>query len=303
MRFNGCNVLSLLFVGWVMSLPVARAQTDGVAAAPPKGKAAPDAKAAPSASGAALGVQRMDMERLLNLWEKQSARLKSLDVKFKRVDHSPAWGDNELYEGRAMLESPNLAWLDFKKVGVDKQNRPALVPHERIVCTGKEVWQYHSPTLQIFIFPLEREQQQRALEEGPLPFLFNMRAGEAKKRYRMSLVSENAATYVVSVIPLLDIDKESFSTAIIQLDRKYLLPTNIVLFAPDGKSTQDYKFSDVKPNAVVPAANFDCKPLGPPWKMVRNPGGEGPRRPVVENAAAREPAQPALRPGRPGRRR
>ena len=77
------------------------------------------------------------MEQLLVLWEKQSARLKSLDVKFKRVDHKPAWGDNELYEGRAMLQSPNLAWLDFKKVGVDKQNKPTLIPHERIVCTGK----------------------------------------------------------------------------------------------------------------------------------------------------------------------
>ena len=213
------------------------------------------------------------MEQLLTLWEKQSARLKSLDVKFKRVDHSPAWGDNELYEGRAMLQSPNLAWLDFKKVGVDKQNKPTLVPHERIVCTGKEVWQYHSPTRQIFIFPLEKQQQQRALEEGPLPFLFNMRADEAKKRYQMSLIAENAATYMVTVIPLLEIDKESFSKAIIQLDRKYLLPTNIVLIAPDGKSTQDYKFSDVKPNAVVDARNFDLQAAGPALE-----GGAQPRR-------------------------
>ena len=285
MRCNGWNMTSLLFVGWAACLTVAYAQTDGLKAAPPQREVTPDAKAAPDAPGVAPDPQRM--EQLLILWEKQSARLKSLDVKFKRVDHSPAWGDNELYEGRAMLQTPNLAWLDFKKVGVDKQNKPALIPHERIVCTGKEVWQYHSPTHQIFIFPLQQQQQQRALEEGPLPFLFNMRADEAKKRYRMSLVSENAATYVVSVIPLLDIDKESFSTAIIQLDRKYLLPTNIVLFAPDGKSTQDYKFSDVKPNAVVPAANFDCKPLGPPWKVVRNPGG---RRDIGRIAPCARPA-------------
>ncbi len=299
MRCYGWNALSLMLVGWATSLPVASAQADGVEAAPARGKVAPKAKAAPVA---APDGQRM--EQLLNLWEKQSALLKSLDVKFKRVDHSPAWGDNELYEGRAMLQSPNLAWLDFKKVGVDKNNKPALVPHERIVCTGKEVWQYHSPTRQIFIFPLEKQQQQRALEEGPLPFLFNMRAGEAKKRYKMSLVAENEKTYMVTVIPLLEIDKESFSKAIIQLDREYLLPTNIVLIAPDEKSTQDYKFTNVKPNAVVDARNFICKPLDPPWKVVRNPGGDGPRRPAVENPAAREPApQPALRPVRPGRRR
>jgi len=306
MRCNGWNALSLLVVGWATCLPVTRAQVDDVETAPPQDKVAPDAKAAPPVS--ATDGQRM--EQLLILWEKQSARLKSLDVKFKRVDHSPAWGDNELYEGRAMLQSPNLAWLDFKKVSVDKQNKATLVPYERIVCTGKEVWQYNSPTRQIFIFPLEKMEQQRALEEGPLPFLFNMKAAEAKKRYQMSLVSENSANYLVKVIPLLEIDKESFSKAMIQLDRKYLLPTNIVLIMPDGKSTQDYKFSDVKPNAVVDARNFVCKELDPPWKVVRNPGGEGqaqgqgPRRPAVENAAAREPAaQPAVRPGRAGRRR
>ena len=175
------------------------------------------------------------------------------------------------------------------------------MPHERIVCTGKEVWQYHSPTRQIFIFPLEKQQQQRALEEGPLPFLFNMRADEAKKRYQMSLIAENSATYMVTVIPLLEIDKESFSKAIIQLDRKYLLPTNIVLIAPDGKSTQDYKFSDVKPNAVVDARNFVCKPLDPPWKVVRNPGGagSGPGSASARRGERRGPrAGPARRPPR-----
>ncbi len=311
MRRNGWNALSLLVVGWATCLPMTHAQDAVVEAAPPRSKVAPDAKAVPPQNvvapdaKAAVAVQQMD--DLLIKWEKQSAKLKSLDVKFKRVDHSPAWGDNELYEGRAMLQSPNLAWLDFKKVGVDEHNKPKLVPHERIVCTGKEVWQFNSPTRQIFIFPLERGQQQRALEEGPLPFLFNMKAGEAKKRYRMSLVAENASAYVVTVVPLLDIDKESFSKAIIQLDRAYLLPTNIVLFAPDEKSTQNYKFTDIKPNAVIPAANFHWTDLGPSWKVVRNPGGEGqvqnPRRPAVENAAAGEPARPRVPPGRARRLR
>ena len=36
--------------------------------------------------------------------------------------------------------------------------------------------------------------QQRALEEGPLPFLFNFKAADAKKRYEMALVAEDATT-------------------------------------------------------------------------------------------------------------
>ena len=31
----------------------------------------------------------------------------------------------------------------------------------------------------IYIFPLDKDQRKRALEEGPLPFLFNMRAADA----------------------------------------------------------------------------------------------------------------------------
>ena len=63
-------------------------------------------------------------------------------------------------------------------------------PYERIICTGKEVWQYRSDTQQIFIFPLGKDEQKKAIEEGPLPFLFNMQADDARQRYQMTLISE-----------------------------------------------------------------------------------------------------------------
>src|SRR6185437_14621758 len=114
--------------------------------------------------------------------------------------------------GRAILRGPNLAFLDFQKyVKNEKTGKTELKPHERIVCTGTEVWQYRSDTRQIYIFPLEKQNQKRALEEGPLPFLFNMKAAEAEARYEMTLVDETPRFFVISVNPLLKIDMESFS--------------------------------------------------------------------------------------------
>lgn len=246
------------------------------------------------------------MKRLLAVWEQRSALLKTLDVRITRVDKSPAWGD-ERYEGRAILMSPNLAWLDFQKVSHDDAtNKDKLVPYERIVCTGAEVWQYRSDTRQIFIFPLEKENQKRALEEGPLPFLFNMKAAEAEARYEMALVNEGQGFYVISVVPRLQIDRESFSKAFLKLNGTNFLPDRIFLVSPDGKSTKDFTLTAVKSNQAVAPENFKGQVLGPPWTVVRNPEGGGgappaaaPARGQATGIGARPPvAAPTAAPSR-----
>jgi TIGR03009 family protein len=232
------------------------------------------------------------MKQLLRVWEQQSARLKTLDVDITRTDKNPAWGDEE-YQGRAILKSPNFAYLNFKKVqiGADPKapNKKALVDHEQIRCTGTEVWQYRSDLKKIFIFPLEKENQKRALEEGPLPFLFNMKAAEAEARYEMSLVNEPPGYFVIAVVPRLKIDRESFSKAFLKLSAKTYLPDRIFLVSPDGKSTKDFVLSNVRPNAQVMDANFKGMTI-PNWKVERNPGLE-PDQKAANDGEGRPPAQ------------
>ena len=183
-----------------------------------------------------------------------------------RTDRSPAWGEDDHYEGRAMFKVPNLAWLDFQKEKevVDpatKAKKKKLVPHERIICTGTEVWQYRCDTSQIFIYPLEKDVQQRALEEGPLPFLFNFKAADAKKRYEMTLVAEDANASLIRIIPRLPIDQESFKLAFVTLDRQlYLLPRRILLIATDGKSSKDFELQLTKQAANCDVADENFRP-------------------------------------------
>ena len=213
----------------------------------------------------------IDMQELLRLWEGQSAKLQTLELAIYRKDKDPKWGDEEQYWGRAAFKSPQLAYLDFRKikmqeqpdpkakrkkilVPVKKDNKVDTVPFETIVCTGQEVWQYRYDVKQVYIFPLDKDQRKRALEEGPLPFLFNMRAAEANQRYEMKLQGQDGTRYLVMIVPRLKEDQDTFSTAWVYLDKKYLLPTKIYLLGPDGASTKEFHLSQIKPNKAVDPA-------------------------------------------------
>jgi len=254
-------------------------------------------------------IDPQKLEELLEHWEKNSANLKRLDVKMTRTDRSPAWGEDDRYEGRAMFKVPNLAWLDFQKWKevedpATKVKKNQLVPHERIICTGTEVWQYRCDTGQIFIYPLEKDVQQRALEEGPLPFLFNFKAADAKKRYDMTLMAENANASLIRIIPKLPIDQDSFKQAFVTLDRQlYLLPKQILLVGTDGKSSKNFELHLTAQAANCDVADENFRPkVVPGWKVVRNPGGDekpagaGPRVAQPAPAPAAGADAPAARP-------
>jgi TIGR03009 family protein len=259
----------------------------------------------------------MDMQRLLVLWEKQSAKLQTLEVSIYRTDKNPAWGDEEHYLGHAAFKSPQLAYLDFRKVKLEvqpdpkdkkkkilvplkKDNGMVSTPHETIVCTGQEVWHYRYEVKQILIYPLDKDQRKRALEEGPLPFLFNMRADDARRRYQMVLQGEDKNRYLVMIKPLLVADQDSFSQAWVFLDKEFLLPKRIYLLAPDGTSSKDFQLSQIQANQPVKERYFVGIDPGKPWKVERNPGGPAPARPANARGQRRQPiGQAAQRPGDP----
>jgi TIGR03009 family protein len=260
------------------------------------------------------------MQALLKLWEGQSAKLKSLDVSLYRVDRDLAWGDEEHYLGHAAFQNPSLAYIDYRKVKMQAQPDPKVkgkkvfvpakkkngefdsVPFETVLCTGAEVWDYRYDVRQIIVYTLDKDDRKRALEEGPLPFLFNLRAQDAEARYDMELRSEDQRGYLVMVKPKLQEDSAVFRTAFIWLDREFLLPTRIRLIAPDGKSWQDFTLSKINPNQPIPARFFQGVNPGKPWKLERNPGSRpqsppnGPRsalkRTPPKTAAKAPPSTP-----------
>lgn len=292
--------MALLSTGFVLT--AAAQQVGGVARQPAR-------REQPAANAVA---PQMDMQQLLALWEGQSAKLQTLELAMYRTDKDPKWGDEEHYLGRAAFKSPQLAYLDFRKikmreqtdpndkrkkqfVPVKKDNKFVSVPFETIICTSQEVWQYRYDVRKIYIFPLDKDQRKRALEEGPLPFLFNMNAANANRRYNMKLQAEDEKRYLVMIKPLLKEDQDTFSTAWVYLDKQFLLPTRIYLKGPDGHSSKDFVLSDIKANKPVSDQYFQGVNPNNYFKIERNPGGPAP----ATNPRARAQQQKDLNARRP----
>jgi TIGR03009 family protein len=233
------------------------------------------------------------MDNLLHQWEQQSAKLDTLEVNIYRTDQDRAWGDEAQFSGHAAFKSPDLAYVDYKKVKLLSQRNPNpkaknqtvfvpaktkdgnldTVPFETIVCTGADVWHYRYDVKQVFIWPLGKDARKKALDEGPLPFLFRMRAGDAKQRYNMTLRGQDERLSLVEIKPLIKEDQDVFSTAWVYLDRKFLLPKRILLISPDKAKVQDFVLSDIRANQPVKPQYFVGVKPGKPWTVQINPGG------------------------------
>jgi TIGR03009 family protein len=238
---------------------------------------------------------RRKMDELLVQWEKKSTGFQTLDAAFVG-EEDDGFGPPIRFQGRALLKSPNLAFLHFERPDANGK----FAPYEQIRCTGNEVYHYKATTSQIFIYPLAPDERQRALEEGPLPFLFNMRAENAKRRYVFVFLRELPNYHKVQIIPRQKIDREAFSMAIVLLDKKTFLPKALRLWDPEnGKSTKTYEFKEIRPNAPVDDKNFQGE-IFRGWKVIRNPDANG--RPQAAGAPL-APGRPALRPGSNGNRR
>jgi TIGR03009 family protein len=278
----------------IAALTIQIAGLCGLAAAQNRGNDAPPGQERGTGGGGAQpAVPKMTTERLLTLWERQSQLLKDLQVSIYRVDKLPDWDEEIHYDGMAKFKTPQLAYLDFKKVKTkvvaDPKNpkksrvvdltepntNPPIRksdPYERVVCTGKEVWHYRFDKKTAYIYPLNREAQRRGLDEGPLPFLFNMKAQDALARYQLALQGETPTTYFVVIKPKMREDKESFSTAYIRLDRRYLLPVRVTLISPDNQSSRDFVLSQIAANQGVKSEFFRGGKFEG-WTIERNPSG------------------------------
>lgn len=230
-------------------------------------------------------VSRRKMEDLLVRWEAQSKTVQSLSVKYTRTDVSQLFDTKTVYHGEAKLKSPDFVYLDFYEV-VDGKAKPTF--SERIVCDGKNVYQFIGPDKRIWVFPLDKDAQVKALNQGPLPFLFNMSVAKAKARYDMRFVSETKDYYVILITPKLAIDAEEYSQALVKLHKLEtgrFLPEAIRLWSPEGKDTRTFNFGQdaLKENEPISNNWFDGPKMVNELSQVKNPKNPQDRWIVVVN--------------------
>ena len=268
-----------------------QAPSPGQAPAPLAGSPAaaqgPQASAPAPAPAPAEGDPELDA--ILARWEQSSGRIETLYAEFEQVDEMTIVGEKKAYKGRAYLRRPNLVVLQLEKQ-VKEGGQEQFVFDRRIVANGAEVVEFDGGLRQITIYPLPKDAQQRAMEEGPLPFLFRMNVADFKKRYRANLMPPTQeGTHRIAIYPLHAIDRDAFSVAVLILDAASLQPRSIHTLAPNGKDKQNYYIKDLRKNVEIPPATFAWgatqaqKAQQDGWRIVRNP----------------EPQQVGLDPGAP----
>ena len=257
------------WIGLVVSIQLAvgsasLGQTQGQAQPKPRGE--PSGAAIRNQNGnirsADTPEQIARMDALLQRWEAVSQNNQTLYAQFERTD-TTKFGTKQIYVGEALFKKPNLACLEWKQVVTTEKGEEKTIFTERIVCAGDRVYQMIGPTKQVMVYSLPQDERRRALEEGPVPFLFNMRMAQAKARYRWRLLLEQpadpakgtAACYFVEIEPLQKIDMEEFSRAWVRLDQESLLPESLKLFLPNGDDTRTYRFSGLERNGPQNKAN------------------------------------------------
>jgi TIGR03009 family protein len=309
------------YVAWILTLVAGAWIAESVSAQmtnPPTVQRKAGAQAAPVAKTpeqlAADAAKKKEQDRLAALamepillqWEKQSAKITSLDAVFDMIERSPGFGDT-YYRCRALLQAPDKALLEYKKYILGPDGKPITEtdpggkpraklekdPERWLICTGTEVLQYTWASKSVNVYPLDKQIQKKALQEGPLPFLFNMKAEEAKQRYGMWLYKEFDNEYLIDIAPRNELDRDAFQQARVWLNKKTFLPNQIWLVKNGGKEREEYKLSG--PNDMV-VLNPQWKQdhfkfqMFQGWKTIKNEGNA-----AVQGMPKQQAAQPGTR--------
>lgn len=211
-----------------------------------------------------MRVENLDpmLKRILEIWEWHGSRTTKLEGKHQRIIYDNTFNVMKLAKGEFYHEAPDKGRIDIQAVKVDP-------PPKNTKKIGSKTFTMQSDTpeawicdgAQITMVNLSRKEYQKVtippanrgqnIVDGPLPFLFGMKAEQAVKRYTLSLGKQNnpqkGVVHVVA-LPLWKQDAQQWSKAEVILNSKDFLPIAIQLTHPDGKDITVYKFIDVKRN-------------------------------------------------------
>jgi hypothetical protein len=271
---SGCVSGSLILATGLLS-----AQQPGRATLQPRNGAPRGTSAAQQPSEEAPRVERppagnlepplsKELENLLVQWEKESGKIDRLRGDFERYVYDMVYLAEQRAVGTFHYLAPDKGRMDFGPVKDDE--RPPRVdkvkgnfqlqvqPKQRWICNGKTVCIIDDDQKLYDLIHIPAQQQGRNIINGPLPFLFGMKAEQAKARYRLDVgdkhlpegkvvTGENgkpvrlAPQLHIVAIPKRPHDRAEWQRADVLLTRSFL-PRAIRLINATGTKETSYVF-------------------------------------------------------------
>jgi outer membrane lipoprotein-sorting protein len=235
-------------------------------------------------AGRSRPAKRSEVDAVVDAWVQQSSRIKSLSATFVRT--GKGLGTNE-YRYELQWKDSGQAVLETVQVGRSNKTEE----FERVIWTGKEIWQYLAPRKEIVVWDLRKAAEYEAFRESikqswarrlagsrfdlifsaladprevePLPFLIGMRENAARKRLKFELVGSPDPMRIALIATPLDQGlKASYDKVVITLEREHYLPTELVYHK--GWNPRDaihYRLLEIKLDPVIPESAFEPRRL------------------------------------------
>ena len=220
-------------------------RTAAAAERPSKPKPADDEGAEKEAASAPKAMDPA-LDSLLKKWEVESAKIKTLHGNQTRTEVNRVFEVEKVTSGPFFLETPDKGRIDMmavKKINgnVGARKNAEGVPFkresgssEKWICTGTAIWMLNEDDKTYQKEEIPEDQRGKNIVNSPLPFLFGMKADDAKKRFNMTLKAETKETATLLVEPKLSKDQQNYKIAQIKLNKKTFLPDKVQLLDQTG---------------------------------------------------------------------
>ncbi len=236
--------------------------------------------------------QEAYLDRVLNVWQQHSEKVKTFSCEFTRWEYDPVFGPPNaprfIDEGEIKYKTPDKGMFRVRKT--DRNGKMVDIEPQRAehwICDGKSVFLYDHKTKKLREYKLPPEMQGKAISDGPLPFLFGAEAAKLKQRYYMRVTTPRDVTDQIwlEAHPRWRQDAANFIRVDLVLTVKDMMPNALQIHAPNGKNRTAYRFGKLKVNDMLTTILSDpfraTTPLG--WQKVveQTPSEQTTRRPGV----------------------
>lgn len=300
-----CAFVGTLLTGWAV-------------AQQPAGSA-PKAQRPPAA---VMQVEAVDpkLDALLKAWERKTAGIKTLHGEHLRREFNNVFQVEKQSEGFFYFEAPDKGRIDMKgvvpKPGAVGRKQGANGQPFRLeagmdqwwISNGQQIVVVDPPQKQFERMPIPPEMQGTNIVRSPLPFLFGMKAEDAKKRFQLTLAQESPEAAVIDVVPRTKVDAQNYSQARVYLDKETYVPYAVRLIDPAGSGSTEYLFYKEKLKINQPGVldriglqdPFNPRLLGFKEIQAPNAGEQQPPPDRIQQVREQVPANPKAATTRPG---
>ena len=238
--------------------------------------------------------EQANLDRLLADWQEKSSRIKTLRCTFQRWEYDLVLNTVKNSRGELKYRSPDNALYRASTSGEAPWG-------DYWVCTGKSIFEYNESQKELIDRQLPPELQGKAIEDGPLPFLFNSDAAKLKRRYHLRLIPPPPGRQDevwLEVYPKLRHDAANFQRAELILNAASdLLPSGVQIHMPNGQERTVHKFEDMVVNSLWEKLRDDFSEPRAPRGWTRRVEQAQPL--VYDETAPQPPARVSVRPGGP----